>query len=119
MTEKTPHPTHDVDDLSVAPGAGHHSSPAQAYRIEVADETLEFRTVEISDPVPLGRQILEAADARPVEEFSLVALMPNGDFEDVRLDEMFDIRGRGAERFIFFRTDRSFKFTIDGHQMEW
>lgn len=119
MTEKTTPPTQDVDDLSAAAGGGHHALPRQAYHIEVADETLEFRTVEVSDPVPLGRQILEAAGARPVEEFSLVALMPNGDFEDVRLDETFDIRGRGAERFIFVRTDRSFKFTIDGHQMEW
>lgn len=119
MTDKTTPPTHDVDDLSAAVGGGHHAHPTQAYRIEVADETLQFRPVEISDPVPLGRQFLEAAGARPVEEFSLVALMPNGDFEDLRLDEAFDIRGLGAERFIFFRTDRSFKFTIDGHQMEW
>ncbi len=118
MTDKTTPPTHDVDDLSAAVGGGHHAHPTQAYRIEVADETLQFRPVEISDPVPLGRQFLEAAGARPVEEFSLVALMPNGDFEDLRLDETFDIRGLGAERFIFFRTDRSFKFTIDGHQME-
>lgn len=119
MTEKTIPPPHDVDDPSTAAGGGHYSHPTQSYRIEVADETLEFRAVEISDPVPLGRQILEAAGARPVEEFSLVALMANGDFEDVRLDETFDIRGRGAERFIVFRTDRSYKFTIDGHQMEW
>lgn len=50
---------------------------------------------------------------------SLFALLANGGFEDVRLDEPFDLRGRGAERFVMFRTDRDFKFTVDNHQKQW
>ncbi len=119
MTEETALPSHDVDDLCAPTNGEHHAPAAQAFRIEVADESLNFRTIEVSDPVPLGRQVLQAAGAKPIEEFNLVALVPNGDFEDVRLDETFDIRGRGVERFIYFRTDRSFKFTIDNRQMEW
>ena len=94
-------------------GAGHR------YRIAVSDESLNFRDITLSDPVPLGRQILEAASARPVDEFSLFALMPDGDFEDVRLDEQFDLRSLGIERFVYFRTDRTFKFTIDNRQLDW
>src|SRR5205814_8225559 len=71
------------------------------------------------DPMPVGRQILEAVDAKPIEEFSIFAMLPNGDFEDVRLDEPYDLRVHGTEKFIVFRTDRLFKFTIDNRQMEW
>lgn len=118
MTHPTP-PLSEFDDLATAGREGRPLRTARAYRIEVADDTLAFRTVEVADPIPLGRQMLEAAGARPIEEFSLLAILPSGDFEDVRLDEAFDLRGRGAERFLFFRTDRAFKFTIDNRQLEW
>lgn len=87
--------------------------------VEVSDESLNFKKYEVSDPLPLGRQILAAAGANPVEEFSLFALLASGDFEDLRLDEPFDLRARRAERFVMFRTDRDFKFTIDNHQKAW
>jgi len=90
-------PSHpiDVDDLETAIREGRHLHRARAYRIKVADETLDFRPIEVVDPMPLGRQILEAAGAQPIDEFSVFALLPHGDFEDVRLDEPFDLRGRG------------------------
>lgn len=98
----------------------HHACHnGDTYAIEVANETLEWRHVTLADPLPLGRQILHAAGATPVEEFSLFAILPDGDFEDLRLDEGFDLRGRGAERFIYFLSDRNFKFTVDNRQMEW
>jgi hypothetical protein len=109
----------NIDDLEAAIRDGRGLHPAEAYRIKVADETLNFRPIEVIDPMPVGRQILEAADAQPFEEFSIFAMLPNGDFEDVRLDEPFDLRGHGTEKFIVFRTDRLFKFTIDNRQMEW
>ena len=40
-------------------------------------------------------------------------MLQSGDFEDVRLDEPFDLRERGAERFIAFQTDRTFKFRLN------
>jgi len=89
------------------------------YTFKVADEKLEFRDYNLDDPKPLGRQILAAAGARPVDEYSLFAIMPNGDFEDVRLDEMFDLQERGAERFVHFRSDRDFRFEIDGKHLVW
>ena len=109
----------EVDDLEAAIREGRGLHPARAYRIKVADETLEFRPVEVADAVPIGRQILEAADARPIDEFSIFAVLPNGEFEDVRLDKQFDLRGHGTEKFVIFRTDRLFKFTIDNREFEW
>lgn len=89
------------------------------FRIEVADSNLQFKELEVEDPVPLGRQILAAAGAAPIEDYSLFALLPGGDFEDVRLDEPFDLRRPGIERFVMFSTDRLYKFAIDQHQLEW
>lgn len=92
---------------------------SRGHAIKVADGNLQFHQYSLADPVPLGRQILEAADARPIEDYSLFALLPGGDFEDVRLNETFDLRARGVERFVMFSTDRLYKFAIDQHQMEW
>jgi hypothetical protein len=69
--------------------------------------------------VPLGLQLLEAADLDPRKGFSLFAILPSGSFEDVRLDEPFDLRERGAERFIAFMTDRDFKLTLNGDELRW
>ncbi len=49
------------------------------------------------------------AGAQPAFAFGV----DTGDFEDVRLDEPFDLRGVGAERFVAFPTDRDFKFEVN------
>src|SRR5690348_13778302 len=90
---------HDVEDIGAAIREGRPVRAARSYRIAVSDQSLNFRQVTIADPVPHGRQILAEAGFERVEEFSLFAILPGGDFEDVRLDETFDLRGKGAERF--------------------
>ena len=110
---------HEYDDLGEALREGRTLRPAKAYRIRYAQGDLNFHTIEIADPVPLGRQILVSGGAKPLEGFSLFAILPTGDFEDVRLDEPFDLRARGAERFIAFLTDRDYKFTINNRQLVW
>jgi Prokaryotic E2 family E/Multiubiquitin len=63
--------------------------------------------------------LIEAADGHPVDEHVAIAILPNGDFEDIRLDESYDLRGRGAEKVLVARTDRVFKFKIDDKDLEW
>lgn len=92
---------------------------ASAYRFAVSDETLDFRPHTTTDPVPLGRQLLASAGYAPVDAYSLFAVLPSGDFEDVRLDETFDLRGKGVERFVAFKTDRIYRFTLDGRAISW
>ena len=108
-----------VEDIGAAVREGRPIRAAQSYRISIADETLNFRSATIADPVPLGRQILRDSGFDPREDYSLFAILPTGDFEDVRLDETFDLRERGVERFIAFRTDREFKLTFNDAQLEW
>src|SRR5262245_56858635 len=87
----------DIEDIGVAIREGRTVRTARSYRISVSDESLSFRPVVIADPVPLGRQILTAAGFVKFDEYGLFAILPEGDFEDVRLDETFDLRGRTAE----------------------
>lgn len=109
----------DCDDVGEAIRDGRALRPARAFRIRFAQNNLDFRPIEVDDPVPLGRQILAAGglDAQPGH--SLFAILDGGDFEDVRLDEPFDLRARGAERFVAFLTDREFKLSVNGDQVQW
>jgi hypothetical protein len=90
-----------------------------SFRFAVSDESLNFRPYSTTDPVPTGRQILAASGFARGDDCSLFAILPNGDFEDVRLDETFDLRGKGAEQFVAFRSDRIYRLTLDGRAISW
>ena len=109
----------DYDDLGDALRERRALRPARGYRILLAQGDLNFASLLVGDPVPLGRQILDAAGLEPGDGYSLFGILPSGDFEDVRLDEPFDLRERGAERFVAFQTDRIFKLILDDDQLEW
>ena len=109
----------DYDDLGDALREGRALHQAHAYRIRFAQGDLNFRTTDVPNPVPLGRQILMAGGLDPDGGFSLFGILPSGDFEDVRLDEPFDLRARGAERFVAFHTDRNFKLLLNGDEVIW
>jgi hypothetical protein len=109
----------DYDDLGDALREGRAFRPARGYRFLLAQGDLNFQSRQVGDPVPLGRQLLEAAALDPRNGYGLVAILPSGDFEDVRLNEPFDLRERGAERFIAFQTDRDFKLTLNDHELLW
>lgn len=109
----------DYDD--VGEDIRENCSPSKAgnYRVLFALNDLNFQSLDLTDPVPLGRQILIEAGQDPSGGFSLFAILASGDFEDVRLDEAFDLRGRGAQRFVAFQTDREFKLTLKGKELKW
>ncbi|EJL37367.1 hypothetical protein PMI01_00723 [Caulobacter sp. AP07] len=88
-----------------------------AYQLAVGD--LAFRQFHTLDPAPAGVQILAAAALRPASAYSLVALLPSGDFEDIRLNEPYDLRGKGVERLIAFQTDRLYRLDANGAQVLW
>ncbi|MER9074268.1 multiubiquitin domain-containing protein [Mesorhizobium sp. M0904] len=109
----------DSDDVGDALREGRSLRPARGYRFLLAQGDLNFLSRQVSDPVPLGRQLLEAAALDPQDGYSLFAVLPSGDFEDVRLDEPFDLREHGTERFVAFLTDRDFKLTLNDDELRW
>ncbi|QUP53382.1 hypothetical protein GO998_06185 [Ralstonia syzygii] len=109
----------DIDDVGQAMRENRPLKTARAYRIHFALDGVDFHPVTVTDPVPTGRQILAAAGLDDRDDFTLCAILASGAFEDVSLDETFDLRGQGAERFVAFRTDRDFKLTLNGRQLIW
>ena len=101
----------DIEDCALA---GVPPSDANAYRVRVDDKKYKF-----SDPVVIGRQILDKARLRPAEEYLVFQVLNDGMLEEVRLDEEVDLRRPGLERFITFKSDRSFRFVLDGRRFEW
>lgn len=89
------------------------------FRVLIGDEKLNFKAHVFDDPKILGREIIETNGSHPIDEHVAIAILPNGDFEGLRLDEKYDLRGRGAEKVIVARTDRSFKLKIDDKDLEW
>ena len=109
----------DFDDVGDAIREGRALREAAAYRIRFGLDGLTFRNINVPDPVPTGRQILASAGLDHRTDYILYAYLDTGDFEDVRLDETFDLRGKGAERFIAFKSDRDFKFSLNDRQLAW
>lgn len=116
MNQNQPMP---LDTQGDANESGTNLRGGHNLRIFFAIDHLQFRPVEIADPIPTGRQILAAAGLNPCDDFALFMIMPSGDFEDVRLDEPVDVRGRGVEKFIAFRSDRTFRFSLDDKLITW
>ena len=89
------------------------------FPVEVAKADFDFHPVEVEDPKATGRQLLETAGFRPAEQHLLFQVLDSGALEELRLDETVELREKGAERFIAFRSDRSFRVEIDERRFEW
>lgn len=106
-----------LTDLRNADEPGRHGQ--HNFRLFFAFDSLQFRPLESSDPMPTGRQIVALAGLNQCDDYSLFTILPSGDFEDVRLNEPIDLRGRGIEKFVAFKSDREYRFTLDDRQIVW
>jgi hypothetical protein len=88
------------------------------HRIEIADATLNFRSVSIADLTPTGEQLAAAACFKPAQQVTVLQVLANGDLEDVRPDETVDLR-HAEGRFVIVESDRSYRLTIDGQRFDW
>lgn len=116
MTNQTTETTEDITEALLAGRAIRRHGP---YRILIGDDALEFESCTISDPVPTGAQILEVAGIDNQVEYVAYRILQSGLLEELRPDETTDLRDSGVERFIIFRTDRSFRFLLNGRPFDW
>ncbi len=86
----------------------------KSYPVQIDDSSYS-----IDDPIVTGQQLLDATGKRPTDEFLIYQLLNNGQLEEIRLDETTDLRKQGIEKFMTFRSDRAFFFTLDGRRFEW
>ena len=96
-----------------------HGHGEDRVAVQIGDENLNFTEVHLTDPVPTGRQIIKAAGKHPVDDYAALALLPDNALEPLRLDETFDLRHHGVERFLVCRSDTLYRFFIDGQDQEW
>ena len=96
-----------------------HNLPHDRHAIEVGDEHLNYTTHVIEDPEPLGRQIIRTTGVHPVEDYVTLALLADGVMEEVGLDVTFDLRARGAGKFIVLQADSLCRFMLDGNERLW
>lgn len=108
----------DIDDVQDALRAGRPLRPGRQ-RVSFALDGIDFRAIVLDDPVPLGRQVLKAGGATPVDDHALFVITAEGDFEDVRPDEEVDLRERGAHRFVAFSGDPLYRFKLDDSRIVW
>lgn len=99
-------------------GAGRICADA-GYVIHVADERFQFQAVRLSDPVVTGAQILAASRVAHPLDHLLFQMLPSGLLEEIRPEESTTLRPVGGEKFLVFRSDRSFRFQLDDRAFDW
>jgi hypothetical protein len=108
-----------VEDVQAAVSMGRAVRGHGPYGILIGDERLHFSGAVVADPVPTGAQILAAAGVTQPVEHLLFRLLSGGLLEEIRPEETTDLRSAGAEKFLVFRTDRSFRFQLDDRAFDW
>jgi len=121
MNTETTNTTEHVplEEIAAASREGRPLRLADRYQIKVANEKMEVQQVLIADPVPTGRQILEASGLLPAEDYMLLMIQQSGMLEDINLSENIDIYAHGVEQFFAFKNDRIFYFNLNGRRFPW
>ncbi|NKN03073.1 multiubiquitin domain-containing protein [Rhizobium leguminosarum] len=83
------------------------------------DIKIDGNPLAFNDPIVTGVQVLQKAKLLPTDEYLLFQELDDGQLEEIRPDESVDLRKEGREQFITFKSDRSFRFVLDGRKFEW
>jgi|SRR5579864_3416288 len=73
----------------------------------------------VHHPEVSGRQVLEIAGKKPPEDFIVYWLDKENVLHDLGLSGTVHLHLHKVERFLTFRSDRSFRFEIDGKREDW
>lgn len=93
--------------------------PDGPFSIMVAGPDLEFRTFQVADASPTGRQILSLYDATPFDEHVVLQWLPEGDVEELRSDETADLSVDIPAKFIVAKSDRLYRLVLDDRSVSW
>ena len=110
----------ELEDITVCIAEWRKPRPHGPYLVAIGDEKLDFRPVHLDDPIPpTARQLLNAADARPVAEKLVLQVPGDGELEELRLEETTDLRDGKVERFFVFKNTESFSIEFGNRRLEW
>ena len=102
------------EDLETCAKEGRIPLSNKPLRIKVDEKKLIFKK-----SVTFGKDILKTAEKEPVEDYLLYQILSDGMLEEIRLEETVDLRRKGIEKFLSFKSDRSFRFELDGRRFDW
>ena len=105
-------------DVSINETAVISEGHQNGFHIDVANETLNYRSVFINDSTPTGKQLALAAGYRHNQECVVLQVLPDGELEDIRPDEVVKLEKNNC-RFVIVESDRTYRFTINGARFEW
>lgn len=108
----------DQNDASNAENALMAELGERLHSVQIADETLSFRAVRVSDSTPTGAQLARAAGFKPPDSAVVLHMLADGALESVRPEETVDLRGEEG-RFVIVASDRIYLLIIDGQRFEW
>jgi hypothetical protein len=108
----------DVEDIQACAREGRAPRAVGPYRILIGDALLTFHPVVVTEAVHTGRSLLGLAPLQPIEDHALFAVLIDGLLEEIRLEETIDLRS-GVERFLAFKSDRIYRFLLDGREFHW
>src|SRR5947209_6537843 len=83
------------------------------YRANVNGQPFRF-----AHAAPLARQILNESKFVPADECVLIQEIAHGT-RAIGLDETVNLSEPGTESFWAFRSDRIYRFTVDGRGFDW
>ena len=102
------------EDLEICANEGRIPLSDKPLKVKVDEKRLIFEK-----SVLYGKDLLKKAEKEPVEDYLLYQILSDGMLEEIRLEETVDLRRKGIEKFISFKSDRSFRFELDGRRFDW
>ena len=108
-----------IEDVAAAVESGREVRGDGPYGIFIGDEKLVYRAAVVHSAVVTGAQIVTAAGVADPVEYVAFLVLQGGQLESLRPDEHVDLRSAGAERFVVFRSDRTFRILVDDRTFDW
>lgn len=113
-------PYDELEDIETCVREGRMPRAEGPYAVKIAKPNSdEFHRFRIEDPLPDGGGLIRASGLTPIAEHLIFAVLKDGGFEELRLDETIDLRSRGVEKFMIFESSASYRLVIEGERYEW
>ncbi len=103
---------HSIEDVRACVEAGRLPRAHGPYLIHLGDAELNFRAVQIEEPVLTGQQILAAAGVPPDDGHRAFRVSPGGELDEVPLGETADLRTGSVKHFLVFEGAGSFSLNF-------